>query len=345
MSIKHDLSGLRFGKLTVVKLSKNSTSRRTIWLCKCDCGKEKEVRSDSLKDGKTKSCGCLLEIDNRGNRIDLTGKKFGKLKVIKETEHLKGRRWLCKCDCGNKKNIIVSTSMLRSGNKKSCGCLREYDLTGQKFGKLNVINKAYVKNKRHYWNCKCDCGNMTVVAVSKLTRGYTKSCGCLLGQNHGLSNHPAYGVWIAMKYRCEHDTGRHYASKGIKVCDEWLDMRNFAKWADENGFKKGLQLDRIDNDGNYDPSNCRFISLRENSLNKNRLRVDNSTGYWGVKIVKKNEKYDSYVGYKRKIYRIGSFHTAVEAALARDLYIMTNFPEDGYPLNFDFREEQYNIKD
>ena len=123
-------------------------------------------------------------------RVDISGQKFGRLTVLKFAGN---NKWECRCDCGN--ITLVSSQKLKSGHTKSCGCfqrdrLREMatsiehkkkyiDLTGQKFGRLLVIEYAYTKDKRAYWKCKCDCGN-EVIASSKLLRnGSTQSCGCL----------------------------------------------------------------------------------------------------------------------------------------------------------------------
>lgn len=121
-----------------------------------------------------------------GKFIDLTGQRFGKLKVIKQASRSKVGtiRWLCQCDCGNKS--IVQTTNLTSGHTKSCGCLHKEnrtsfkDLTGQRFGRLTVI-KEFGKNKhgRVLWLCKCTCCNYKVVPSKQLLKGYTKSCGCL----------------------------------------------------------------------------------------------------------------------------------------------------------------------
>ena len=126
---------------------------------------------------------------------DLTGQKFARLTVIERGEdyvspkgaHLK--QWLCKCDCGNKDTILVISSKLKRGEVKSCGCLKTEDLTGQKFGKLLVLEKDEEKIKQRklegknnnniYWKCECDCGNKTSVYAGALKSGHTQSCGCL----------------------------------------------------------------------------------------------------------------------------------------------------------------------
>lgn len=123
----------------------------------------------------------------QGKFIDLTGKRFGKLLVLRKSEKKTtshGCVWVCKCDCG--KETYAGTNDLNSGNKKSCGCLRTEvnhsrlaDLTGKRFGRLVVVEKANGPNNRTLWHCRCDCGGETYSKPSDLTHGRTKSCGCL----------------------------------------------------------------------------------------------------------------------------------------------------------------------
>lgn len=121
--------------------------------------------------------------------IDLTGQQFGRLTVIERVEHEgKGTKWLCECECGNKKEVFSSN--LRRGLTTSCGCFRKEklsklkleDLTGQKFGKLTVIKLHHYneKSRQYYWECKCDCGGTATVYSGHLKNGHTKSCGCII---------------------------------------------------------------------------------------------------------------------------------------------------------------------
>jgi hypothetical protein len=177
-----DFTGKRFGKLVVIRRADppdHIRAKRTYWLCKCDCGNEKIIWGDSLRRETTKSCGC-----GKGRIVDLTGKKFGKLKVIKRGEKPKGVKngsvyWWCECECGKKINVI--SSALQAGDTTSCSCSREKDLSGQRFGKLIVIerNKKINGNLSDKWLCKCDCGKETIVKQSNLHSGHTCSCGCL----------------------------------------------------------------------------------------------------------------------------------------------------------------------
>ena len=141
-----------------------------------------------------------------------------------------------------------------------------------KYGRLTVIGKfkkkLYGKN-RTFCKCICDCGNYKEVLESSLKSGNTKSCGCynrdlLIARNtkHGKRYHPAYDTWNAMMARCYNkndDNYKWYGARGIQVVDEWHNVANFTDWCDSNGFQKNLQLDRIDNDGNYGPNNCRYV--------------------------------------------------------------------------------------
>jgi len=180
-----DITGMRFGKLVVLERDyEYETLHHTnssYWKCKCDCGKIKTIRRASLVNGDTQSCGCL-------RAEDLTDQRFGRLTVIKRVSN-RGNKvcWLCQCDCGNQ--TIVDANSLKSGNTKSCGCLRKElardinfkDLTGQKFGHLTVLglNAKLYTNKHILWDCQCDCGTIIQVDSSRLISGHTQSCGCM----------------------------------------------------------------------------------------------------------------------------------------------------------------------
>lgn len=162
---------------------------------------------------------------------------------------------------------------------------KKINLTGKRFGKLVVTSFAfYSKEKRtNYWNCKCDCGNTTVAAVYRLTSGQTKSCGCykeyvkkqLFGGHHithGYSHHPICNTYYSMKGRCYNKNNvdyKNYGGRGIKVCDEWLkNSGKFVEWSLNNGWKPGLSIDRIDTNGDYEPSNCRWATTKQQNNNR-----------------------------------------------------------------------------
>lgn len=153
------------------------------------------------------------------------------------------------------------------------------DLTGQKYGKLTVIELAIDEaGKKKKWLCRCECGNEAIVSSSNLRSGHTKSCiQCgyktmrIQQVKHGCSNKPIYYVWNTMLSRCERPNAKSfpdYGGRGIKVCDEWHDAATFISWALKNGYAPGMEIDRIDVDGDYCPKNCRFIPRLENANNK-----------------------------------------------------------------------------
>lgn len=162
------------------------------------------------------------------------------------------------------------------------------DLKGKRFGKLLVIERYQYEGgagKHAKWLCSCDCGKNVVVLSSTLISGDQTSCGCKLVElhlTHGKTGTRLYGVWNCMKQRC-HNKNNHnykeYGARGISVCKEWRDSYEvFEEWALRNGYdpnaKRGeTTLDRIDNDGNYEPSNCRWVNMTTQC--SNRRRPDN----------------------------------------------------------------------
>lgn len=158
------------------------------------------------------------------------------------------------------------------------------DLTNQRYGRLTIIKYAYSKNDRKYWHCKCDCGNEKVISSHDIRLGRTKSCGCLKKENsanmlrtHGATDTRLYHIWCSMKQRCLKPTSnkhkKNYFDRGICICDEWTVFENFQKWALENGYQDNLTIDRIDNNGNYCPENCRWVDYKTQANNKSSNRL------------------------------------------------------------------------
>lgn len=154
------------------------------------------------------------------------------------------------------------------------------DLTGQIFGRLRVLKIAgHANNGKIIWECKCSCGNIVLVKGNSLVSGCTKSCGCLakeikpfINRKHGLRFHPLYTTWLNMKDRCNNPNNSHYTFYGkrdIKVCCLWSDyFISFYNWSIHNGYKKGLSIERLDNNKGYTPDNCKWIPLSEQSKNR-----------------------------------------------------------------------------
>ena len=239
--------------------------------------------------------------------IDLTGKTFGRLTVIKRARNNKDGRtmWLCKCECGNER--VVLGKCLRNGHTQSCGCLNKeivskrslIDRVGERFGKLTVVKRAddYIapNGSQHVrWLCRCECGNETIVDVCQLVGGKTVSCGCVHENNlrnghrtHGGRKDRLYKVYANMKNRCYNKNSedyKYYGGRGVCICDEWLNSyQAFKDWAyfagyDENADKGKCTIDRIDVNGNYCPSNCRWVDMLTQSRNRRNVVAKNTNG-------------------------------------------------------------------
>ena len=156
---------------------------------------------------------------------------------------------------------------------------RATDLTGQRFGRLVVQERDFSYKKAAYWICLCDCGNHATVQSCHLRSGATQSCGCLNKENvrerktvHGGSYSRLYRTWSSMKGRCYNPNDpnyKDYGGRGITICDEWRDsFEAFRDWALTNGYRDDLTIERLNVNGNYEPSNCTWLTNKEQQNNK-----------------------------------------------------------------------------
>ena len=216
-----DIIGERFGRLVVIGRTHN-IKKDTAWLCKCDCGNYKIVRTTGLKSGDYVSCGCRRAELNTPD--DIKGQKFGRLTALELIDRRSASGdayWKCQCECGD--IVEVKKSRLSGGNTKSCGCLsREstskrqsesgLDLTNCKFGRLRVIRPTgEIKNDGRVWYCNCDCGGSIETTARSLNAGRTTSCGCKqiehvtkLGISNKGKGNPAYNHNLTDKDRAEY---------------------------------------------------------------------------------------------------------------------------------------------
>jgi len=195
------------------------------------------------------------------------------------------------------------------------------DLVGEVFSQLTVIEQAedYVSTdgKHHaQWLCRCSCGKMCVASASNLRTGNTKSCGHIVKDHsvrHGGRHTRLYSIWTNMKDRCYNpntDTYNSYGRRGITVCEEWKnDFGVFRDWALENGYDDSLTIDRIDNDGNYCPENCRWVDAKTQANNRRSSVYVTVDG-----ITRSLAAWADELGKSRSIFhaRAKLYHTSVE---------------------------------
>ena len=198
------------------------------------------------------------------------------------------------------------------------------------------------KDKHRFGIYKCGlCGNNFRADTYDINRLYIKSCGCYhkrraseTNKTHGLGYTRLYIIWSTLKGRVlnpKNKAYKNYGGRGITLCDEWLDVQNFYDWAMSNGYSDELSIDRIDNDGNYCPENCRWTTQTIQTRNQ-RIYKNNSSGFKGVCFVKDKNKYKSYITVDKNRVFLGYFPTAEDGAIAYNNYIIENNLE-GFILN------------
>lgn len=197
---------------------------------------------------------------------------------------------------------------------------RLIDLTGNKYGRLLVTNRAENKiehsgRRRTMWNCICDCGNTVIVDSDHLRSGHSKSCGCIT-KKHGLFGKRIYKIWDGMKQRCLNQNNNayiNYGGRGITICDEWKhDFQSFYDWAMEHGYNDELTLDRKDVNGNYCPENCRWAN---DITQHNNTRVNRFIEYKGETHTMAEWARIKGMKYVTLNTRINKYHWTIEKAL------------------------------
>lgn len=200
--------------------------------------------------------------------IDLSGTVLDRLTII---SYQGNGKYLCHCSCGNKTHI-TKAKYIQQKRVRSCGCIKKEQAVqiGAKYGMLTVVHK--LGNSLFIFSC--DCGNQNFIRNGRdIKGGKIKSCGCVF---HNMTNSIEYQSWKSMKERCygEYNKDYHnYGERGIRVCDEWL--TSFKNFYHDMGPRpsKNYSIDRINNDGNYCPENCRWATAKEQANNQKTNRI------------------------------------------------------------------------
>lgn len=239
----------------------------------CKGCEERKRRNDIEKSEKQKKDQIISHIGKTYGDYLITDVKFGKPDKL-----------IGKCQvCGSEKEI--SYPHFKSGQTADFKCRKHYEqpikydksYIGKRYGRLTVVDVEYKCVRK--FKCRCDCGNIYYAVPHDLEDGSVKSCGCLKDDisENAVSYDRLYKVWQDMKIRCGNEKCkgyRNYGGRGITICDEWKNnYRAFKEWAYSNGYNENAEfgectIDRIDVNGNYEPSNCRWITIQEQQKNK-----------------------------------------------------------------------------
>lgn len=245
---QQDLTGQKFGRLTVLAMIPGHDGIPAKVQCRCECGNIITAATGNVKRGNTRSCGCMPH--------------------ARKTKYAR-----------------TDEATVVRANKKGRQGPKPRNLDGQKFGRLTVLRFAgYDKNDHAVYECQCECGSKKLIRGNSLTTGKTKSCGCqrvIAGKDnvtHGDSRKnspyaPIYHTWALMRDRCHNPNNEYYkdyGGRGIRVCDEWSHYETFKDWSLSHGWEPGLSIDRVDVDGDYMPGNCRWTDSRTQANNTRR---------------------------------------------------------------------------
>lgn len=272
------------------KYENNSAS----YLCQCKCGEVRYVKDNVLRYNHIQDCGCgLYQLDRA--KENFISKKYNLLTIIDcFRKEYQGRNRIfakCKCDCG--KIYEANLTEIRNGHIKSCGCLRksnfDRDYKNKIYHGIQVVDLVVdsTKTDKKIVKCKCKCGKSFTAHLIDLLKNTRYIIGCKdcndgkyflynIKQSEELKDGDIKRILYGIKSRCNYPNRKDrkwYYDKHIKICNEWLNNSDaFVKWAKNNGYKKGLTIDRIDNNGNYEPNNCRWVDMETQNNNQSNSK-------------------------------------------------------------------------
>ena len=337
-----DLTGRKFGRWTVkerdTERNKKNKYHHSYWICECECGTIGSVSSDTLKNGGSKSCGCLKREITSEKTIDLTGRKFGRW-TVKERDTARNNEnknrnyvpyWICECECGTIRS--VPGGRLKNGGSKSCGCLQRelsgkkmVDLTGCKFGRWTVkeLDAARNNENKHrnyiiYWICECECGTIRSVQGDRLKNGSSQSCGCLQRELSGKKMVDLTGCKFGRWTVKELDAARNNENKSSDLY--WIcecacgTIRSVSGYTLKNGGSKSCGCLRRDLKKQRDIGNGKSLKKQQNLHKKlgaylcdetniaEKIPSDNTFSAFGVSYDTTNNKWVASITVREKVY-------------------------------------------
>jgi len=208
---------------------------------------------------------------------NIIGNKFGKWMVIEENGRNSNgdRLYKCRCECGYikdyRKHDLINLISKQCKNCYTNELIKSKDeMIGKNFGFWSVVDKVKIINRNEwYYRCVCKCGTMKNISSWHLKSGKSTKCHRCRCKTHGMSKTDTFRIWTGILRRCLNPNFKHYkyyGGRGIKVCDSWLKFENFLY--DMGHRPPNLQIDRKDNDGNYEPDNCHWVTAKENNTNR-----------------------------------------------------------------------------